>query len=1309
MSGLSNSSVGGRSRSRADLVPDDHKEVQHRGRSRGSAGSALTPSAAPGAGGSGGSAPAPPAPSSAGGSRGSTPAPPTVPRAPGSWGAAPPGTPQGPAGRPGPYAETRSPSRDAPQPDAGRPPCPQAPAIERDQEPACEAVQARAHAAALEARAEAVVDEMRQSELVRMAAAEQAIFQARNDAGAVRAEAERVVDQVRRGYGDEQAAFQLRFEAERVAAEGRVMAERQAKNEGDRLLGQLQNTLSRAEKTAQEQEVALQERCRDVHLGAEQAAAVSRGGKAAMVVAKQRDDSPMPSLSPSSQALRKQLHETTQANEEREQKREREMAEMRRKLEEMANAKASRSPSRSPSPDLREQFLRQKETYEEREKEKDRQLAAMQKQMDMLMQQLRNTQPTAGEPALTAAGQPPCPAVRMVAGHIVRDDVPGPSGVQSDQSRKRTESPSVGQKGGEQKGSGGSAPAPPAAASGGSASAPVRAGPAGEKKPGAAAEQYNAARRKEADTEWMKENGGVNDDFLPKARHGSGGSASAPGRVKQRTHVSDPGAPAVKSDGPAPCYVAAPDPYGQAAYEYYRPESGGSAPAPGLAKPIAPSFGVNVSTEYAGLGNPFAGILNPLNATVHPAAVPGSGYAPAEGLQPVGNYGIEHHSSDQAGAPPPPPPPRPAWHGEGSGGSPPAPPSGSRSFGRGRSGHLRRGRRGPPGDGGSSDPSYDSRETEVSSYREQRGRRKESRGRGRDQDKIRDFVVPPLPEVPEFHEWRNRLRHVVASATYYPTEALAWLHEVDELDIQQLGHSIKGHSRGFERLDYILGEALMRVIKNVELIQEIQRWTAETQTRGLTILSGRQILKIIYKWYAVCEGSGAVFTMLDLTKLKLRNDGDLAWFFNEWTKRVTHQRAHLTDEQLISIILPQLRVSKELRGDISHYDRTPDCQTYEFLINSIRRYLARTHQEANRLKGERAMQPHPGASENPYAGVPNPLNRAPSAGKPKTAAAVESAPAAPPVNPNLRCWHCGGNHRKIECPNRAGSGGSANAPGAGPPAPSSSGGSTAARGGKGGGKGQGRGGGGKSKMPCWYWAQGECHLGDDCRFVHDETKKGKGLPEGVTAEMVKNSKQRAETRSSSVASSAAALLDVPPMPDAPQRKLCAAFKTQAGCSQGANCPASHDITSWLKWRDFHMAHQTRAAVAGGGWSAASSRTPASRTSETQQDASGGGAAAAAWAPERSRARKSAKQRRKTWRPRSSSAASGAPDLPGEESGGSATALRTWGSGAMNAPRAYEEEDWDSVPHGIPPSRAVPSQVYDLGFDGMMDLEGPNGA
>ena len=201
------------------------------------------------------------------------------------------------------------------------------------------------------------------------------------------------------------------------------------------------------------------------------------------------------------------------------------------------------------------------------------------------------------------------------------------------------------------------------------------------------------------------------------------------------------------------------------------------------------------------------------------------------------------------------------------------------------------------------------------------------------------------------------------------------------------------------------------------------------------------------------------------------------------------------------------------------------------------------------------------------------------------------------------------------------------------------------------------------------------------------------------------------SRSSSVASatSAAAYYDMPPMPDALQRKLCVGFRTNS-CKDGADGLASHDMHSWLTWRDYHMACQARAAAAGGGArSTASSRTPGNRESEPGQGQTGNVAAAAAWASARPRAKKGAKPRSQVWRARGTSVASGIADQSGTESGGPTTALRPWGGSVIGAPRAYEEEDWDSVPQGLPPCRAVVSEVCDLGFEGMMSMDGPDGA
>ena len=109
-------------------------------------------------------------------------------------------------------------------------------------------MQARAHAAAVEARAEVVVAEVRHNEQVNMAAAEQAIRQAQFEAGAMHAQAEQAAGQMRRGYSDEQTKFQTRIDAERISGDARVTADRQAREEGDRLLGQLQSELHRVER-----------------------------------------------------------------------------------------------------------------------------------------------------------------------------------------------------------------------------------------------------------------------------------------------------------------------------------------------------------------------------------------------------------------------------------------------------------------------------------------------------------------------------------------------------------------------------------------------------------------------------------------------------------------------------------------------------------------------------------------------------------------------------------------------------------------------------------------------------------------------------------------------------------------------------------------------------------------------------------------------------------------------------------------------------------------------------------------------------
>ena len=144
----------------------------------------------------------------------------------------------------------------------------------------------------------------------------------------------------------------------------------------------------------------------------------------------------------------------------------------------------------------------------------------------------------------------------------------------------------------------------------------------------------------------------------------------------------------------------------------------------------------------------------------------------------------------------------------------------------------------------------------------------------------------------------TQLRHTVASASETPTKALSWLIEVEDRDMDEL----KPHER-FEKLDFALGDTLMRVIKKPDWVQEVQRHTAEYQVVGQVILCGRQILKIVYGWYATREGCGAMYTIMDLTRLPFRGDQDMQWLYNEWARRVTHRRYELGEQQLRDILL----------------------------------------------------------------------------------------------------------------------------------------------------------------------------------------------------------------------------------------------------------------------------------------------------------------------------------------------------------------------------------------------------------------------
>eukprot|EP00969_Alexandrium_andersonii_P222433 9823725-Alexandrium_andersonii.AAC.1 len=134
-----------------------------------------------------------------------------------------------------------------------------------------------------------------------------------------------------------------------------------------------------------------------------------------------------------------------------------------------------------------------------------------------------------------------------------------------------------------------------------------------------------------------------------------------------------------------------------------------------------------------------------------------------------------------------------------------------------------------------------------------------------------DFTLPPIPKVPAFNEWRGKVQHAVCAASIFPNHALQWIEKVERCTMAELSSS--GY---FERLDYKLSGAIGAILteKHRDPASEINRVRVEIQGNNC-VMFGRQMLWAIRRWFDAKKECQGMFTLFDLTKLRLHGDHDM--------------------------------------------------------------------------------------------------------------------------------------------------------------------------------------------------------------------------------------------------------------------------------------------------------------------------------------------------------------------------------------------------------------------------------------------------
>ena len=146
----------------------------------------------------------------------------------------------------------------------------------------------------------------------------------------------------------------------------------------------------------------------------------------------------------------------------------------------------------------------------------------------------------------------------------------------------------------------------------------------------------------------------------------------------------------------------------------------------------------------------------------------------------------------------------------------------------------------------------------------------------------------------------------------------------------------------------------------LRLMQEIQIMDEDITNKG-GMLKGRQYTKLILEHFRTDRSLDKAWQMEDLYALEYPGDAKLQQFRFIWHKIVHCLQGEVSTDQLRKLLRRRLENSKALKEDIAHYDRQVGVadskdHSYEYLLDSMDRYLCRSGIQQNQLEHEKMFE-----------------------------------------------------------------------------------------------------------------------------------------------------------------------------------------------------------------------------------------------------------------------------------------------------------------------------------------------------------------
>ena len=172
-----------------------------------------------------------------------------------------------------------------------------------------------------------------------------------------------------------------------------------------------------------------------------------------------------------------------------------------------------------------------------------------------------------------------------------------------------------------------------------------------------------------------------------------------------------------------------------------------------------------------------------------------------------------------------------------------------------------------------------------------------------------------LPRAPNFRTWKLATQNEIAGASGDPQAAFTWILKVGKsgVSIDELEDS-----ESFPTLDAKLAAAITRVAQG-DLSNRINLMMDRKAKAG-KMVTGRQMLFLVYEQYRISEVDGALLGLEDLMHVRLHND-DLRNFLYDWENVLAAIADQPSDDVPETFFKQQLKGSIQLKDQMAYYDR----------------------------------------------------------------------------------------------------------------------------------------------------------------------------------------------------------------------------------------------------------------------------------------------------------------------------------------------------------------------------------------------------